>query len=103
MKAAGLTPLDAGWAVDYNGNMMQLNVALPADLQRHVDARVAAEGYTDPADFLRDLIQRDQDQYDADVQRVRELIREGRESGIVDAEPEDILDDIIAGIHRKDG
>jgi antitoxin ParD1/3/4 len=83
--------------------MAQSNVALPADLQRYVDARVAAEGFADSADFLRDLVRRDQDEYEADVRRVQALLKEGRKSGIVDAEPEDILDEIIAEIHCADG
>jgi antitoxin ParD1/3/4 len=83
--------------------MTELNVALPDDLQRYVDARVAQEGFADPADFLRDLVRRDQDGYEADVRRVRALIQEGIDSGVVDAEPEDVLDEIIAGIHQRHG
>lgn len=96
-------PLDPLRGLDYKGNMAQLNVALPADLQCYVDARVAAEGFADSADFLRDLVRRDQDDYEADVRRVQALLDEGYASGIVDAEPEDILDEIIADIHRADG
>lgn len=88
---------------DYNGNTMPLDIALPADLQRYVDARVAAEGFAGPADFMRDLIQRDRVAYDADVHRVRALVEEGVASGILDAEPEAVLDEIIAGIPRSHG
>lgn len=83
--------------------MAQLNVSLPADLQRHVDARVSAEGFTDSADYLRALIERDQHVYEADVRRVRTMVEVGRASGIVDREPEDILDEIIAGIIKPHG
>ncbi len=76
---------------------------LPADLQRYVDTRVAQEGFADPAEFLRDLVRRDQDEYEADVLRVRALIQEGIDSGVVDATPEDVLDEIIAGIHKRHG
>lgn len=97
-----MSSLDQHQAKGYNGNMT-LNVALSPELQSYVDARVAQEGFADPADFLRDLVRRDQDAYEADVQRVRALIQEGVDSGIVDAEPEDILDEIIAGIHHRHG
>ena len=83
--------------------MDHLHVSLSEGLQHYVDERVAAEGYADPADFVRDLVQRDQAAYETDVARVRALIDEGRASGIIDIEPEVILDEIIAGIHRHHG
>ncbi|MBY0520055.1 MAG: type II toxin-antitoxin system ParD family antitoxin [Sphingomonas sp.] len=82
---------------------MKPEVVLPADLQRYVDDRAAEEGFADGAAFLRDLVARDRDSYEADVRRVRALIQEGIDSGIVDAEPEDILDEIIADLHRAHG
>jgi putative addiction module CopG family antidote len=88
---------------DYNGNMAQVSVLLPVDLQSYVDARVAAGGYADPADFLRDLIRRDQDDYRADVARVQQLIDEGIASGIVDAEPEDLLRELVAETRTRHG
>ena len=82
--------------------MAQLNVSLTADLQRYVDGRVSDAGFADPADYLRALIERDQHSYRADVERVRLLVEEGIASGIVDCEPEDILDEIIADIRTAD-
>ena len=95
--------LDDQQAMDYNGNMNDLSVALPNDLRRYVEARVAQEGFADPAEYLRDLVRRDQNDYEADVKRVQALIQEGRDSGIVDAEPEAILDEIIADIALRYG
>lgn len=60
--------------------MAQLHVSLPADLQRYVEGRASA----------------------ADVRRVRLLVEEGIASGIVDREPEDILDEVIAEIRTAD-
>lgn len=68
--------------------MAQLNVSLPTDLQDYVDTRASAEGYGDPSDFLRDLVQRDRQNYEADVGRVQALIDEGIASGFVEGEPE---------------
>lgn len=98
-----MTSLDAVGVMDYNENMDPLNLSLPTELQAYVDARVAAEGFSDSAAFLRDLIRRDQDEHAADIRRVQALIQEGIDSGIVDAEPEDILDEIIADLHRRHG
>lgn len=91
--------LDAVGATDYNGNMKQ-EVVLPADLQRYVDHRAAEEGFADVSEFLRDLVARDREAHEADIRRVQALIDEGIASGIVDAEPEDVLDEIIADLHR---
>lgn len=83
--------------------MSELNVDLPADLQRYVDARVEREGFANPADFLRDLVRRDQDDYEADVRRVRALIQEGIDSGVIEADARDVLDEVIADIHQRHG
>lgn len=95
--------LDGALGEDYIGNMADVSVPLSSDLQSYVESRAVAEGFSDSADFVRDLVERDQRAYQADVQRVQALINEGIDSGIVDAEPEDILDEIIAGIRSKHG
>ena len=94
--------LDAEAGGDYIVNMAQWNVSLPTDLQRYVDGRVSAGGFASPAAYLRDLIERDQDDVEAHIERVRALVKDGIASGIVEREPEDILDDIIAEIHASD-
>lgn len=98
-----MSALDGLGGRDYKGNMESLRLSLPTALRDYVDARVNAEGFADPAAFLRDLIQRDHDEHEADVLRVRALIQEGIDSGIVDAEPEAILDEIIADLQRQHG
>lgn len=83
--------------------MAQLSISVPADLRHWVDTRVARAGYADLDEYVRALIRRDQDEYEADVRRVRALVEQGRASGVIDAEPEDILDEIIAGIPTAHG
>lgn len=95
--------MDALSAHDYVGSMAQLNVSLPAELQRHVDARAAAEGFGNPSDYLRALVQRDQDEYRADVARVQALIDEGLASGVIERDAFEVLDEIIGGIRRPHG
>jgi antitoxin ParD1/3/4 len=82
--------------------MSQLTISLPPELQGWVDARLAKGGFPDAQTYVRQLIQHDQTLYEAEVRRVRQLIDEGLASGILDAEPEDVLDEIIAGIHDPD-
>ena len=83
--------------------MTQLSISMPPALQNWVDARLAEGGYVDAADYLRDLVRRDQDDHAADIRRVRALIEEGLGSGIIDREPEEVLNEIIAGIPSSHG
>ena len=83
--------------------MAQFSLAMPAEMQRWVDTRVARDGYADLGDYLRDLIERDQQEHQADVRRVRRLIEDGIASGIVAAEPEDGLDEINTGLPEGGG
>ena len=83
--------------------MSQLTVVLPPDLQGYVDARVAAEGYHDISGFMRDVVRRDQAAYDADVGRVQALLDEGVASGILDMEPEQIINEILADLSQHRG
>lgn len=83
--------------------MALLHVSLPPELQRYVDGRVSAEGFVDPAAYLRDLVERDQGLYQADVRRVQALSDEGIASGIIDREPEDVLRDIVTEIADPHG
>lgn len=95
--------LDAPGARDYIGNMAQLSVSMPADLQRWVDRCVAAEGFADAAEYMRQLVQRDQDEYEADIRRVQALIDEGLASGVAEGRPEDLLREVIAEPHDERG
>lgn len=83
--------------------MAQLSITVPDELARWIDGRIAAGIFVDAADYLRDLVRRDQDAHLSDVRRVQALIDAGLASGVVDAEPEDVLREIVAGIPARDG
>ena len=83
--------------------MSELSIQLPPNLQRWVDSRVSAGRYADAAEYLRDLVRRDQEALEEDIWRVRALVEEGIASGVIDREPEEVLAEIIAGIDEKDG
>lgn len=91
-------PLDGLAARVYIGRMADLSVSVSEDLHDRVRVRVAHTGYADTSEYLRELIERDQAAYEADVRRVQALIDEGIASGIVDEEPEEVVRKIIAGI-----
>ncbi|TPG10393.1 type II toxin-antitoxin system ParD family antitoxin [Sphingomonas oligophenolica] len=82
------------------GPMTELSVSMPPALQNWVDARLSEGRYADAAEYLRDLIRRDQAE---DVRWVRMMIAEGEASGYLDANPDDIIDEIIAELPAGDG
>ncbi|MFC3439896.1 type II toxin-antitoxin system ParD family antitoxin [Sphingobium rhizovicinum] len=76
--------------------MANLNISMPPALEQWVDSRLAEGRYADAADYVRDLIRRDQEADEAERQWVRERLAEGFASGVIDAEPEDVLREIMA-------
>ncbi|NGM50024.1 type II toxin-antitoxin system ParD family antitoxin [Caulobacter sp. 602-2] len=56
--------------------MSTLNIALPDTLQAFVEEQAVAQGYEGEADYVRDLIRREQDR-----ETLRAKLREGGESG----------------------
>ncbi|NWK98469.1 type II toxin-antitoxin system ParD family antitoxin [Sphingobium lactosutens] len=76
--------------------MANLNIPMPPALEQWVDVRLAQGRYADAADYIRDLIRRDQEAAEEDRQWVRAKIEEGFASGVIDAEPEDVLREIMA-------
>lgn len=76
--------------------MTELNISLPPALKHWIDERVASGLYADAADFVRDLLRRDQEQALDDNAWAKAMIDEGLASRVLDEEPEDVLDAIIA-------
>lgn len=76
--------------------MAQLNVSIPPALKSWIDHRVAGGRYSSPSDYLRELIRRDQEAEPDETEWLRGLIAEGLASPVIDKEPEDIIEEIIA-------
>ena len=57
-----------------------------------IDERIALGLYSDATDYVRDLLRRDQE----DTSWLRDRIEEGLASHILDAEPEDVVDAVMA-------
>lgn len=83
--------------------MTQPSVSLPVELQRWVAARADAEGYPNASEYLQELILRERDVHEGRVKRLQALIDEGFASGIIDEEPEDVLEQIIAEMPARNG
>jgi len=71
-------------------------LSFPPALQAWVDARIAEGRYADAEDYLRDLVRRDQEAIAEDRSWVRAMIQEGLDSGVLDQDADEVLDEIIA-------
>jgi antitoxin ParD1/3/4 len=86
--------------------MNDLRKWLPADLEGWIETRVADGTYFDASDYLRDLVRRDRAKVDAQAEEtawLREQIAIGEASGVVDKEPEEIIEEIIAERRARHG
>lgn len=82
--------------------MTDLSFSIPSPLHSRIEHRATQAGYADVAEYVRHLIERDLARAD-DIARVRALIEEGEASGYLDAEPADIIEEIIAQRHVRRG
>ncbi|HKX77437.1 MAG TPA: type II toxin-antitoxin system ParD family antitoxin [Novosphingobium sp.] len=76
--------------------MSQLNVSIPSALRKWIDHRVAEGRYSSASDYVRDLVRRDQDAAADETEWLRGLIAEGLASPVIEKEPEDVIEEIIA-------
>jgi len=60
--------------------MATMNVSLPEPMKEWVETQARSGRYSNTSDYVRDLIQRDQDRAEK-VENVQRLISEGLESG----------------------
>lgn len=89
-----MSSIGSGAGSGYVMRMKQVVISMPTTMQDWVDARVAEGGYTDAADYLRDLIRHDQGQNDR--RWVRAMIEEGLASGVIDRDGLEVFDEVIA-------
>lgn len=89
--------------------MGEMSFTFPPDLESWIEARVAEGRYADAADYMRDLVRRDQEGLLAPTTEdtaeetpeyiawVREKVAEGLASGLCDKDAFQVLDEIRAG------
>lgn len=81
--------------------MPQVNLSLPPALKDWVDTKVAEGRYSSASDYMRDLVRRDLESAMTETEWLRGLIAEGLASGVVDEEPETVIENIIARRRAK--
>jgi len=81
--------------------MPQVNLSLPPALKDWVDTKVAEGRYSSASDYMRDLVRRDLESAMTETEWLRGLVAEGLASGVVDEEPEAVIENIIARRRAK--
>lgn len=76
--------------------MAQLNVSIPSALKAWIDTRVDQGRYSSASDYIRDLVRRDQDREPEDAAWLQKMLDEGEASGVLDRDPYQVLEDVIA-------
>lgn len=87
--------------------MGEMSFTFPPELESWIDMRVAEGRYADAAEYVRDLVRRDQEgllpeggneaqETPEYIAWVREKVAEGFASGVIDRDPRDVLDEIVA-------
>ncbi len=69
--------------------MTTMNVSLPAELKSWVEKQAKTGRFSNSSDYVRDLIRRDQERQ-AKIAHLQELIDEGIKSGVADLTMADI-------------
>ncbi|MDP3674012.1 MAG: type II toxin-antitoxin system ParD family antitoxin [Novosphingobium sp.] len=82
--------------------MTDLSFSLPPDLARRIESRIAGGEFVDAGDYLRDLVRRDLEDAD-ETEWLREQIDIGRASGIIDKDPREVIEEIIAERRARRG
>ncbi len=75
--------------------MNDLTKFLDPDLARRVESRIAESEFTDAEEYVRELVRRDLAEA-ADTAWVREQVAIGLASGIIDQDPREVIEEIIA-------
>lgn len=91
--------------------MGEMSFDFPADLKRWIEVRLADGRYADAAEYVSDLIRRDQagmfmepvDETPEYIAWVREKIAEGEASGFIDQDAFEFLRELRAGRHDGAG
>ena len=70
--------------------MATMNISLPDQMKKWVEAQITTGRYANVSDFVRDLMREKYD-YDMKLENLRQLLIEGEESGISIKNKKEIL------------
>jgi antitoxin ParD1/3/4 len=76
--------------------MAKMNISIPDSLRSWIDSRLAEGGYADASDYVRDLVQRDQNGATGQINWLQAELDRGSSSPMLDRDPYRAIDDVIA-------
>lgn len=81
--------------------MMRKTITIPDAMEQWIKARIESGSYANDSEYVRDLIRRDQERHST-VERLREFIADGLESGVSESSVDDIRQRVEARL-KADG
>ncbi|KPF75653.1 hypothetical protein IP68_07765 [Blastomonas sp. AAP25] len=75
--------------------MTDMTISVSPALKQWIDERVALGEYADAAEYVRDLLRRDQEQSADEAEWLKAKIDEGRASGRLNQNPKNVLREIM--------
>jgi antitoxin ParD1/3/4 len=83
-------------------NMAQMNISVPENLKGWAEQRVRDGRYATINDYVTDLMRRDQDAV-AELAWLQSEIDKGRASGVDPRAPSQVINDVVAEYHARNG
>lgn len=80
-----------------------MNISIPDSLKSWIESRLAEGHYASASDYVRDLVQRDQDDTASQISWLQAELDKGRASPTLERNPYQIVDDVIAEGRIKRG
>lgn len=81
--------------------MATMNVSLPDKMKDWVERQAETGRFSNASDYVRDLIRRDQER-EAEIRALQALIDEGPESGVSELTVDQIRDEVLQELDRRD-
>lgn len=82
---------------------MDISISIPEGLRSWIDTRLAEGRYASAGDYLRDLIERDQQDVLHHTEWLQAELDKGRASPILDRDPYQVVEDVVARYRAKRG
>lgn len=81
--------------------MATMSVSLPDKMKHWVERQAETGRFSNASDYVRDLIRRDQER-EAEIRALQALIDEGLESGVSELTVDQIRDEVLQELDRRD-
>lgn len=83
--------------------MNDLTKFLDPEIEQWIESRIAECEFASVEEYLAALVRRDREEADEETKWLREQIDIGRASGIIDKDPREVIEEIIAERRARRG